>query len=139
METFSLLQQYAIRAVHAARKSGQMNTKIAVKYNSVQWFKQPGLLIICFMVSSCPQPVLWVSTSRAQRDYAQAAQDSATPPPGERQCVHAALGTYELNPTLLTPRAQVSTPKTAFNLNANMEDPVSYSHSALLTSLVLCL
>lgn len=66
-------------------------------------------MITSFVLPSCPpQPVLWVSSSRAQRDSAQAVQDSATLPSGGHLCVRVALDTYVQNLTLPTPRALVS-------------------------------
>lgn len=66
--------------------------------------------VLCFR--SCPpQPVLWASSSGAQRDSAPLVQDSATPPPGEPRSVCVVPDTCVQSPTLLTLRAPVSVQK----------------------------
>lgn len=97
-----------------------MLSRVYIGHSGCEYFVQSSLVVmprtrthdnLLFVFSSCPpQPVLWVSSSGAQRDSAQSVQDSATPPSGGPQCVRVILDTYVQNPMRPTPRALVSVP-----------------------------
>lgn len=86
-----------------------------------------------FVFPSCPpQPVLWVSSSRAQRDSAQAVQASATPPSRGRQCVRVDLDTCVQNLMLPTPHARVSMQKTVLMHESTCKYGGAKQHKYLL-------
>lgn len=75
------------------------------------------------------QRVLWVASNRAQRDRAQAAQGSATPPSGARPCVPATLDTSARNRILPTHRVPVSVHKPPPHLHINLHGSIKVLHS----------
>lgn len=66
------------------------------------------------------QPVLWVSSSQAQEDNAQAVRDSATLPLRVLRCVRVALDSYVPNRTLPKLCALVSMDTTALLQKTHM-------------------